>query len=54
MLTANFKPERTAAAPRGFPATAWLSCLFLSSAIPLSKNDRTILMYNGSYEAISH
>jgi len=26
MLSANFKPKRTAAASRGFLATAWLSC----------------------------
>ena len=35
-LSANFKPERTAAASRGFLATAWLSCLFgCSTAILL-------------------
>jgi len=26
MSSANFKPKRTAAASRGFLATAWLSC----------------------------
>jgi len=29
MLSANFKPKSTAAASRGFLATAWLSCTTL-------------------------
>jgi len=32
MLSANFKPKRTAVTSRGFPATAWLSCYYYQSA----------------------
>jgi len=31
MLSANFKPKRTAAASRGFLATARLSCLLMAT-----------------------
>ena len=44
MLSANFKPKRTAAASRGFLATAWLSCL---------SRDREILV-KGAYATTGH
>jgi len=40
MLTANFKPKRTAAASRGFLATTSLSCFITGSGASLIRAEK--------------
>jgi len=49
---ANFKPKRTAAASRGFPATARLSCLSLSLNISKTVADTAEITIQSSTSAV--
>jgi len=47
MLSANFKPKRTAAASRGFLATAWLSCLLTQETLSTTKMHQVLIVQPG-------